>query len=1141
MEIVRRFVPEGTDPFSMFEYESYDCVLTDFNTGKEKFRQNNCTVPKAWSKNARDILVTKYFRKAGVPNDTLKCDITNNFPAPYWLRPSVPNRAVHGTRGETSVKEVAHRLAGHWTYIGFKDGYFEPSQEQIDDAAARELAASGGHPNRLVAEARLDLAREKNAKAFYDEVVFMLLYQMGAPNSPQWFNTGLWWAYGIAGKGQGHWYVNKTCKTHGEKKAFQAATDLSNSGVTQFGKVSTDQVTDVREANKALSTFLEESDSSYKRVAAHACFILNLEDKMCGDGGILDWYTREGRIFKYGSGSGVNASKLRGKGENLSGGGTSSGVMSWLRVADYGAGAIKSGGTTRRAAKMVVLDVDHPDVLDFIDCKLKSEIAVESLVDGSKTVNHICQWIIDLFCTGGPWTYEEAMESNTMKQVLKEAEELGISDNYVDKALRLALQGVSTWPGVDYTTHFEGPESAYEVVPFQNANHAVRLSKAFYNTVDDNTEWRFVNRKDFSVSGSMLAREIENKIALSAWFSGDPGGHYKDNINDWNVNPNDGEIESSNPCSEYLHLNDTACNLGSIRLTKFLNRSDVFDVDGFKHATRLWTIVLDITNTMAHLPSKEVALGTYNYRTIGLGYCDLGALIMSLGHPYDSEEGCALAGLITAIMHGESLLTSAMLARELGAYPRYWANAEHHQRVVKNHVAALLEEDQFVGLDVEPPKLDWAAAARAINNRDRYLTMQGKVIESFVEAQKISTEHGFRNAQHTLIAPTGTIGILLDCDTTGVEPLYGLIVYKTMIGGTEMKMQPSVAVRAALQSLGFTDEQEKRIFESIRDSDGRYPYPDGRHADVFQTANAADPQMVIPWQAHVKMMAAVQPFLSGAISKTVNMPHDATIEDVKQCYRMGHDLGLKAVALYRDGSKLSQPLNLKKAAKQKEAPKLPEPNVTDYQIGQSETVEGTAATVKAVFDSPPQIRMRHLLPAVRKPGIDVGVEFGEGHLYVRTTRFDDGRVGEIWVTYSADQGMIQALLDNIFKTANVSLQMGVPLASLIKSWRHSRFEPSGRVGGHPNIKWATSAMNLVANLLALHELGDDSGCQVKPVELNTKRDEAVGPPDRVITSLEPSREVTSAFACTTCGSTRFLQTGTCKTCSQCATSTGGCG
>jgi ribonucleoside-diphosphate reductase alpha chain len=1120
MEIRRLFTSEFSDPLNTVDYELYDCIQTDWQTKKVKFEMRGVEVPKHWSKNARDILITKYFRRAGVP---LCTGVESEGGIPHWLQKAValPNSELGS---ETSVKQVVRRLAGHWTYTGFKEGYFEPSEEQIEFASASEGMATGGKPEPLVLEARIGLAREKNARAFHDEVVYMLLHQMAAPNSPQWFNTGLSWAYGITGKSGGHFYVDAP----GRMTQYKETADW-----------------DITFARGILKKALRQTVDGYSKVQAHACFILDVEDKMCGEAGILDWYTREGRIFKYGSGSGANLSKLRATGENLSGGGTSSGVMSWMKTGDYNAGAIKSGGTTRRAAAMRILNVDHPDILEFINCKLEAEVAVASLVVGSAVVNDACQRIMDAKRTA----LNEVVEAE-----VDMARERNVPENFIVKAIGYATAGVEKWPGQNFDTHFEG--KAYGMVPWQNANNSVRLTAQFYEAVDKDLSWDLVARKGGGIMKTLRARELERLIAQSGWFCGDPGTQYDTNVNDWNTTPVDGRINGSNPCSEFMHLDGTACNLASLRAMLFADHAGKFDVEKFRHGVRIWQMILDITNCMVALPDAATAIGTFLYRDTGLGYADLGGILMLMGIPYDSDEGRAVAAVLTAIMHGEACLTSALMAKELGAYPRFWANKEAHLRVVRNHKAALYRNQPFEGVTVEPKRLDYDALVRAVGG-SQAVELFDAAASSINQSYLIAFEHGYRNAQIDLLAPTGTIGILMDCDTTGVEPSYRLTVWKKLVGGADMTLTVK-ALTPALINLGYSVEATAEIVRYIVANDGKLPETmKPEHRKIFQTAVSDDPaNPPLRWEAHLEMMAAVQPFLSGAISKTVNMPKDATIDDVKKAYRMGNDLCLKAVALYLDGAKLSQPIQATTRVKKTSTS---DTKILDLPDAPKPIVEQSKPL------SPPQLQKsnRMKLPVIRRSGMDVGVKCGDGHLYVRTSKYEDGTVGEIWITYSAADVILQAMIDNLCKTANVALQYGVPVEVIVRTWRASRFDPGVGVD-HPNIKTYRSILDLAAKLIMFHELNDHGVCNVKPApvtydqKVHLFKDVANNPEAKrqfaesraammnaIIADSEVKSEVVrEAFIgkkCGECGNRTVVPSGaTCEKCNSCGHSTG-CG
>ena len=1098
MQIVRLFTHTGEDVFSRFEYESCDCSIMDHRTGKPSFEFKGAEVPKHWSKNARDVLVSKYFRKGGVPVETLR---QSQAGLPGWLAPA---EAVGlPTTTERSVKQVVHRLAGHWTFVGFRNGYFEPTPEQFAAAGMRET-----EDNRAALQ-------DDNARAFYDEMAYMLLAQIAAPNSPQWFNTGLSWAYGITGPKQGHYFVDLPANT----KYGLSASDAERTGIAHKLPIDPPNLATCspNEARDLLAPFTKQSNDAYTRVQGHACFILEVQDNLLSGNGIIPWVEREARIFKYGSGSGANLSKLRGTDEPLSGGGKSSGLMSWIETGDRSAGAIKSGGTTRRAAKMVCVDLDHPDIEKFINCKVEAEVSVASMVIGSRLIKKHCQTIIDAVSSYGHRTLQEAIANASINDLVVEAQADGVLDNYIHKAILLGTQDVAEWPDSEFNSSFNG--RAYEIAPYQNANHSVRMPTSFYLAVDKDRNWQLTARTNGTVVRTLKAREIEHAIAAAAWFCGDPGVQYDTIINDWNVTPGDGTIDASNPCSEHMRHNGSACNLASINLIRFLNSNATgrvtFDCVRFRHAIHLWQITLDITNTMAHLPDFSTAQGVYLYRDTGLGYTSLGALLMSLGIAYDSPEALAFAGMVTAFLQGQANLTSAIMAHELGAYPRFWANKQDHLRCMRNHREAAKGTGHFEELTVPPLCIDHDRLREMLGNQ--YVEIVPDLYRLWDMVVEYGEMYGFRNAETTVIAPAGTIGILLDCDTTGVEPLFGLITHKELVGGGSMRFTAQ-SVENALHALGYDEVDIRRISENMAQT-GTLDGVESQDRRVFQTALSHESDLVLPWQAHIRMMAAVQSFISGAIAKTVNMPSTATIDEIKDAYRMGHDWGCKAIALYRDGSKLSQPLTIAAARKS--------------------PVDSSDIEIKIVSPDPISNRVR--LGWYRQPGIDVAVEFGfGGKFYLRTTRYDDGKTAEIWATFSGSTGTVQDMLGSLCKTANVALQTGVPLEWICESWLSANFEPSGLVGSHPNIKSATSIPNLMARLLQFHELGETSNLNIQPVTNPIPR--AVRGAIETITQSPPyvANVQITGEKCPECGKALVQSGAGCKKCPSCGYA-GGCG
>src|SRR3990172_7816698 len=651
LKVPRIFTREGHYVYDSVEWEKRTSLIKNPD-GTVVFKMDNVEVPKFWSQTAVDILAQKYFRKKGVP----QLDAEGN--------PIIDENGQQLLGAETSLKQAVHRLAGCWRYWGEKYNYF---------------------------------AAPEDAQAFYDEIAFMLLNQYCAPNSPQWFNTGLNFAYGITGPSQGHSYVDPETLT------------------------------------------LTQSKDAYSRIQAHACFIQPIKDDLVNEGGILDLAVREARIFKYGSGTGTNFSTIRGKGEPLSGGGKSSGLMSFLKIYDVNAGAIKSGGTTRRAAEMVVLNIDHPEIEDFIKWKANEERKFRALV------------------------------------------QLGI-------------------------VKADSVESAGDHVFGQNSNNSVRVTDEFMRAVIEDTDWNLTARMNGAVMKTVKARQLWDSIAQAAWECADPGVQFDTTYNDWHTCPASGRINATNPCSEYAFLDNTACNLASLNLEKFLVKGSL-DVEAFKHAARLWTVVLEISILMAHFPSKEIAKLSYEFRTLGLGYTNLGSLLMLSGVPYDSDKARAIAGAITAIMTGESYAASAEMAAVLGPFPGYDANKEHMLRVIRNHRRAAYNAParDYDSLHVNPVGIDPAYCADHLLDAAR---------ECWDRSLALGELYGYRNAQSTLIAPTGTISFVMDADTTGIEPDFALVKFKKLVGGGYFKII-NRTVAPALKNLGYSESQLMDIIKYI--------------------------------------------------------------------------------------------------------------------------------------------------------------------------------------------------------------------------------------------------------------------------------------------------------------------------------------
>jgi ribonucleoside-diphosphate reductase alpha chain len=1157
MKIKRFFTTQGRDPYTGIPFEPRTSEIKNPD-GSKVFHMENVMVPAHWSQVATDILAQKYFRKAGLDSterdaakaalteETLVLELTPDGDTAKASNAQRPTPNAQAVDFESDSRQVFHRLAGCWRHWGEKYGYFDTAED---------------------------------AQAFYDELCHMLAQQVAAPNSPQWFNTGLNFAYGIEGVPQGHFYVDPDTKE------------------------------------------LARSKNAYERPQPHACFILSVKDDLVNEGGIMDLWTREARIFKYGSGVGTNFSKIRGENEKLSGGGKSSGLMSFLRVGDRSAGAIKSGGTTRRAAKMVCLDIDHPDIETFINWKVVEEQKVANLVTGSQINQKHLNAVIKACYEGADARNEERGTRNeakpssatgnaqrltpnapapvaqcdprknpALRHAIAEAKAVNVPLNYIQRVIQLASQGVTS---IEFPTYDTGYESeAYITVSGQNSNNSVRIPNAFFKAVEQNQPWNLLKRIDGSVAKTVNARDLWEDICYSAWASADPGLQYDSTINEWHTCPADGRINASNPCSEYMFLDDTACNLASINLIKFYDQeTGNFDLEGYKHAIHLWTIVLEVSVLMAQFPSREIAQLSYDYRTLGLGYANIGALLMQMGIPYDSSQARAIAGALTAILGGEAYATSAQMAGEQGPFPRYANNHAHMLRVIRNHRRAAYNAtgEQYEGLTVLPVGIDPDECPTDMLKSAR---------EAWDKALDLGEKHGFRNAQVTVLAPTGTIGLLMDCDTTGIEPDFALVKFKKLAGGGYFKIinqsLPSALTRlgytseeiddiisyclghktlagapyinhetltakgftaeilrkleAALQNsfeigfafnkfalgeefcidvLGFTEEQlNDWSFNMLTalgftreqvDAANEYvcgtmtvegaPHLAAEHYPVFDCANKCGKKgrRFISAEGHIRMMAAAQPFLSGAISKTINLPSEAPIEDIDKAYMLSWKLGLKANALYRDGSKLSQPLNassdeaaaaILEASLEEEVSQVPDAVAADFSAAQHLAPSATHqdevlhAAQRLVYR---YIAKRRVMPGRRK-GYTQKARVAGHKVYIRTGEFEDGSLGEIFIDMHREGAAFRSLMNCFAIAISLGLQYGVPLEEFVEAFVFTRFEPNGSVQGHDNIKMSTSVIDYIFRELALSYLGRTDLVQVKPEDL---RGDTVGKPSQV--------------------------------------------
>lgn len=1201
MKINRLFVAKDTSAFDSIEFDTRTSVIRNPD-GSIVFEMNDIKVPKHWSQVATDIIAQKYFRKAGVP---LRLKKFNEEGVPEWLQRSEPDherlKNISEEEKYTSEKDsrqVFIRLAGCWTYWGWKNDYFDS---------------------------------ETDAKNFFEEICYMLAMQFSAPNSPQWFNTGLNWAYGITGPSQGHVYTD------------------------------------------AKSGKLVNSKDAYTHPQPHACFIQSLSDDLVNEGGIMDLWVREARLFKYGSGTGTNFSNIRGEGEPLSGGGKSSGLMSFLKIGDRSAGAIKSGGTTRRAAKMVTLDLDHPDIEEYINWKVTEEQKVAALVSGSKLLNFHLNKIMKACHDSHP--ENDGFDRKTNKQLavaINEARKVQTPENYIERVIQLAKLGYKEIEFPEYDTDWNS--EAYTTVSGQNSNNSVRATNEFMESVLDDKDWNLYWRVELKKSQrenriprpcrTIKARELWDDIAFSAWSSADPGIQFHTTINEWHTCPKGGEIKASNPCSEYMFLDDTACNLASLNLIRFYDfEKNIFEIERYRHASKLWTIVLEISVLMAQFPSKNIAKLSYEYRTLGLGYANLGALLMVMGIPYDSQEALAITGALTAILHMTSYSTSAEMSKELGSFPNYKENESDMLRVIRNHRRAAynLPASEFEELTIFPMGInkkfcpdDLLEAAR--NDSDLALALGEK--------------YGFRNAQVTVIAPTGTIGLLMDCDTTGVEPDFALVKFKKLAGGGYFKII-NESVPPALKNLGYSKKEIDEIVKYIKGSGTLIGCPhinaqtltekgftkdvlskiekslpsvfdinfafnkwtlgtgfcknalgfseeqlddpgfnvlkelgftkeqideandfvcgtmtiEGapnlktEHYPIFDCANKCGKKgtRYISAEAHIKIMAAAQPFISGAISKTINLPNHATIDDMKNAYMTSWRLGVKANALYRDGSKLSQPLNSIKDDDNLEIVNSEEINAN---ISRSNDIVKVAERIIHRY-----IAKRRKLPFRRK-GYTQKAKIGTHSVYLRTGEYENGQLGEIFIDMHKEGAAFRSLMNCFAIAISLGLQHGVPLDEFVDAFVYTRFEPNGIVIGNPNIKMSTSIIDYLFRELAVTYLGrndlshieNNSEFQRSPIDAisklegDTDFDEEEIYSERIIEEQSPAKETSppvltsspqgsgikisgvqistmekikeaklkgyTGDICTTCGSTTMVRNGTCLKCMTCGETSG---
>ena len=1077
MKIERRFTQRAQSPYARIPFAKRSSEIKNPD-GSTVFKLDNIEVPERWSQLAVDILAQKYFRKAGVPQ---------------VRRDGQPVLGADGKpvlEGERDARQVFHRLAGCWMQWGKTHGYF---------------------------------STDEDAEAFYDELCYMLANQMAAPNSPQWFNTGLHYAYGLSGPSQGHYYVDPT------------------------------------------SQEMVKASNAFEHPQPHACFIQSIDDDLVNENGIMDLWVREARLFKYGSGTGTNFSKLRAEGESLSGGGKSSGLMSFLKIGDRAAGAIKSGGTTRRAAKMVCLDLDHPDVEEFIDWKVIEEQKVAAMVTGSKIcaerLNSVLKACHMSDGNGGTRVATEPKDNAVLGEALDAARMSSVPEAYIQRMFAYARQGYTHFLFHEYDTDWMG--KAYQTVSGQNSNNSVRIPNQFFEVLEKDGDWPLRRRTDGKVAKTVKARDLWDKIAWAAWVCADPGTQYDTTINEWHTCPEDGRINASNPCSEYMHLDDTACNLASLNLGEFVTPDGKVNLEDLRHAVRIWTVVLEISVLMASFPSRAIAEKSYKFRTLGLGYANLGTILMRQGIPYDSQKALAICGAITAIMTGEAYATSAEMAARLGPFDGYAKNREHMLRVIRNHRRAAYNAspEVYEALTIKPQGIQPVECPPYLLEAAR---------RAWDRALELGMAYGYRNAQTTVIAPTGTIGLVMDCDTTGIEPDYALVKFKKLAGGgyfriinqsipdalttlgySDAQIQDMVTYCIGRQSLkeapfinhevlrskGFTEESLHRLeagleqaFEiqfvfnkwtlgedfcreqlgltedQVNDSGLNFlkalgftqeeitaandyccgtmtiegaPHLKPEHLAVFDCANRCGRvgQRSIPVHAHIRMMAAAQPFISGAISKTINMPSSATLQDVEDSYLLAWRSMLKAVALYRDGSKLSQPLNASS-------------DVGEHAVASSAEITRIAERITE------RVLVRYLAKRRRMPERRLGYTqkavIGGHKIYLRTGEYEDGTLGEVFLDMHKEGAAFRSLMNCFAIAISLGLQHGVPLEEFVEAFCFTRFEPNGPVKLNDRIKMATSIVDYIFRELAITYLDRYDLAQVQEEDLrmdSVKKDE----------------------------------------------------
>ncbi|MFT5871908.1 MAG: ribonucleoside-diphosphate reductase alpha chain [Clostridium sp.] len=984
--------------YDLFKWKKIDVSLIDHKTKKVLVDMKGLEFPEHYSQNSCDIIASKYFRKSGVNNK----------------------------KGyEDSLKMVAHRLVNFWCESLIDETIIKSEEEKI---------------------------------ILYDELVYTFLNQMFAPNSPQWFNTGLNLSYGIKGGSLDNFYYDEKEK------------------------------------------MIVKSEDAYTRTQASACFILSIQDKLLGKHSISEQYVTETKLFKGGSGTGTNFSNIRATGEKLSSGGISSGLMSFLKGLDRNAGAIKSGGTTRRAAKMLCLDINHPEIMEFMTWKAKEE----------------------------------------------------------DKVRALTKMG--------YDGSFEG--EAYETVSGQNGNNSIRFSDEFMMKVANLSKnpkqtITLKGRADALVNRDINVKELWDTFNKAAWQCADPAPQFDDTFNAWHTCPGgeDGilnakynRINSTNPCGEYAFLDDTSCNLASINIYKFYDsKTKKFDVDGYVHLIGLTQLVLESSIHWGQFPTEDIARKTYLFRTTGLGIANLSSLLMVMGYAYDSEDARNIAASLSGIMTAQSYYVSSLLAKELAPFEKYEINKKYMQRVIRNHArAAGSLSSEYENLNYEPVEVNHDILN---NNSLSYLSETLK--DCWSKVLSSGQKYGYRNAQVTVIAPTGTISFAMDCGATSIEPYFSHVIYKKLSGGGYMTIVNPV-IKSSLDNLGYSQSETTDIldyilrkemtsengFEYEKIIDGKIegaPHLKPEHLSIFDTANkCGSGKRYISFMGHVLMMASITPMISGSISKTVNLPKNATIEDFKEVILRSWKLGVKGIALYRDGSKASQPLNTTLSEDKERS--LDDLSYADL-LKKAKTLQDD--TTHSTREKPIGIRYGTTHPA----------QIEDVKIYTTVNRRSNGEISEIYITTDREGTIITGLLNSLSKSISVMLQHHVPAEAISKMLRGQKFEPYGFVQKHPYIKSVSSISDLISKIIDI-ELGDYSRCQVKPENCNSTSapKHPLIPDENEISAsiVEAENELSKtnintaeiqgerlySETCSTCSSTRLVKNGTCKVCQDCGTTTG---